>query len=134
MSIKFHLLGRPFNHYDLLQYACEPPVPFMRLYHEKLPWYIDIHARNPSGVTIHDLFDQMRDGLMVQIHNKHYFNEEMDDEDRTKIAQAFRERCAGNPSEIACGVRRVDFLKGRVIFEGLARGRNGMWEMKSRKR
>jgi hypothetical protein len=105
----------------------------MRLYHDRLPWFIDIYARNPSGVTIHDLFDQLHDTLMIQIHNKHYYNEDMDDEDRGKIARAFEGRCAGDPSEIASGVRRVDFLRGRVIFEGLARGKNGMWEMKTRK-
>jgi hypothetical protein len=29
-------------------------------------------------------------------------------------------------------VKRVDFLRGRCIFEGLVKGRNGVWEMKTR--
>jgi hypothetical protein len=108
-------------------------VHIMRLYHEKLPWYIDIRARSPSGVTIHDLFDQMHDALMVPIHNEDFYNEELDDEDQMKIALAFKERCNDNLDEIARGIRRVDFLKGRVAFEGLTRGKNGMWEIKSKK-
>jgi hypothetical protein len=134
MTIKFHHLGRPFNQYDLLQYACEPPADFIRLYHDKLPWYIDICARNPSGVTIHDLFDQLHDALMVQIRNKDFYNEELDNEDRAKVSNAFRERCGGNQAEIALGVRRIDFLRGRIVFEGLTRGKHGMWEIRARKR
>ena len=106
----------------------------MRLYHEKLPWYIDIWARNGAAITIHDLFDQLHDKLMVPITNKHYYNEELDDDDREKVNEAFKERCAGREIEIVQGVRRVDFLRGRVFFEGLSRGRHGMWELKSRKR
>jgi hypothetical protein len=105
----------------------------MRLRHDKLPWYIDIHATSPTGVTIADLFDQMYDGLMLQIHGKHYYNEDMDDEDRAKINQAFRDRCAHDPNQFAHGVRRVDFLKKHVLLEGLVRGKNGLWEMKTRK-
>lgn len=31
------------------------------------------------------------------------------------------------------GVLQVDFLGEKVIFEGLTRGRNGMWEMRTRR-
>jgi hypothetical protein len=31
------------------------------------------------------------------------------------------------------GVRRVDFLRRHVTFEGLVKGRNGMWEIKTSK-
>jgi len=108
MSVRFHHLNRPFNQYDLLQFACDPPVNSMRLYHDKLPWYIDIQARNPSGVTIYDLFDQMHDSLMEPIRDKHYYTDEMDDEDRAKIAWAFKERCGNNQNEISKGIRKID--------------------------
>jgi hypothetical protein len=134
MSVRFHDLGRHFDRNDLMQYACDPVVPFMRLYHEKLPWYIDVWAHNRTAVTIHELFDQMHDSLMLPILSKDYYNEELDDQDRLKVAEAFKDRCGGQDIEISQGVRRVDFLRGRVIFEGISRGKNGMWELKSRKR
>jgi hypothetical protein len=102
----------------------------MWLYHDKLPWYIDIEARNPSGVTIDDLFNQMHDSLMQLIRDEHYYTDEMDNEDRTKIGWAFNVRCGNNQDGISKGIRKTDYLGSRVIFEGLLRGKNGTWEMK----
>jgi hypothetical protein len=132
-AFKSNYLGRSFNYHDLRQYACSPPAEFMRLYHFKLPWYIDVHASHPSGVTIAEILDQMHKALMVQIREKHLYNEELDDGVRAKISQAFRDRCALDPqNQLTGGVRRVDFLTKHLLFEGLASGKNGMWEIRTR--
>lgn len=105
----------------------------MRLYHPKLPWYIDIHQSHPNGVTVFDILVQMHMQLMTQIQGRHYWNEELQEEDRAKIAAAFQARCDGDAQEAANGVRQIDFLGRKVLFEGLSRGKNGMWEIKTQK-
>ena len=41
--------------------------------------------------------------------------------------------CDRDLFEQGCGVKRVDFSRVLVMFEGLVEGRKGMWEMKARK-
>ena len=62
-----------------------------------------------------------------------FWNEELSEADRDKITKAWKLRCDGDAFERACGVRRVDFLRRHVVLEGLVKGRNGSWEMKTRK-
>lgn len=56
----------------------------------------------------------------------------MSDAARSRISSAWSVRCNGNAMEHGSGVRRVDFLRSRIMFEGLVPGRDGMWEMKTR--
>jgi hypothetical protein len=105
----------------------------LRLYHPRLPWYIDIYQSHPNGVTVFDILTQMHEQLMQQITGRHYWNEELEDVDRAKLGAAFQDRCNGDSTMIAGGVRKVDFLERRLLFEGLVRGRNGMWEIKTSK-
>lgn len=62
-----------------------------------------------------------------------FWNEDLDDADREKIDWAWRERVGNDIREIEKGVRRVDYLRKYCIFEGLARGKHGMWEIKLKK-
>ncbi|KZP14163.1 hypothetical protein FIBSPDRAFT_868539 [Athelia psychrophila] len=94
---------------DLMRFACEPPVLTMRLIH------------------------RCRGTLTLPITQRDFWNEEMGGKEREKIASAWRERCGIDAGERASGVRRVDYLRRDVIFEGLVKGRNGTWEMKTRK-
>jgi hypothetical protein len=71
--------------------------------------------------------------LMQPITGRHYWNEELEDVDRARLGSTFQERCRGDPAMIAAGVRRVDFLERRLDFEGLVRGKNGMWEIRTSK-
>ena len=48
------------------------------------------------------------------------------------MAECFQERVEGREDEVRRGIKRVDFLRGKVIFEGLVRTRSGMWEIKTR--
>ncbi|TFK60553.1 hypothetical protein BDN72DRAFT_828853 [Pluteus cervinus] len=132
-ALEFPNLQRLHNDLDFAQLATTPSVPTLRLYHPRLPWYIDVHQTHCNGVTVFDILTQTFAQLMVQIQGRHYWNDVLDDEDRTKIVEAYSVRCEGDQDEIGHGVLQVDFLGNKVIFEGLARGRNGMWEIKTRK-
>jgi hypothetical protein len=105
----------------------------MRLIHPRLPWYIDVHASNPTGVNLSDLFQAIWNCLRWPIQKADFWNDELSDHDRDKIGHAWRVRCDGDVFERGRGVRRVDFLRRHVVFEGLVKGRNGTWEMKTRK-
>lgn len=125
--------GRPTAMTDLTRFACEPPLFHMRLMHPYLPWYIFVTTRlNPSGITLADVLDQMHEQLMLPIQNSDFYNEEVTDSVRYDITQTFYSR-TGITGDVQIGVRRVDFLRGRVVFEGLSNARSGTFEMKSRK-
>jgi len=131
-TLRFRALERDVNPWDLTRFACEPPVPVMRLYSSHYPWYIDAESSNPAGVTLHELFSAIWVSMMTPISQGDYWNNEMDERARERIAEAWAERCEDD-EERKKGVRRVDFLMGRVILEGLVRGKEGMWEMRMKK-
>jgi hypothetical protein len=132
-TLLFHKLGRHFNEVDLAQLAAYPPAPILRLYHARLPWYIDIHQSHPSGVTVFDVLVQMSLQLQAPIHNRHYYNDTLDSEDRGALGKAYKERIKDRSGEGRRGILQVDFLREKYIFEGLIRGRQGMWEIKTRR-
>jgi hypothetical protein len=132
-TLEFPHLHRPHNDLDFAQLATSPPAPELRLYHPRLPWYIDIRQNHMNGVTVFDVLMQMFDQLDLPITGKHWWNEEIDDVMRGKMTAAYYERTASSKEETMRGVKRVDFLRGKWVFEGLVKGRNGMWEMKMRR-
>ncbi|TFK87541.1 hypothetical protein K466DRAFT_490652 [Polyporus arcularius HHB13444] len=132
-SVNFRALrDRALNNWDLMRFVCEPPLPTMRLYHERLPWYIDVEAQNPSGVTLYELFAAIHYCMWTQIKNADYYNVEMTAEARAHVAEAWAGRCRSD-EERSQGIRRVDYLMGRVIMEGIQKGKEGMFEIKTRK-
>lgn len=132
-ALNFLHLGRPHNNIDFAQLATNPPASHMRLFHPRLPWYIDIYEKHPNGVTVFDVLTQMWQELLSQITGRHYWNEDLSDVDRAAIAGSFQTRCNGDEVLVARGVTKVDYLGRRIIFEGLVRTRGGMWELKTRK-
>lgn len=127
-----YLGGRPPLDVDLAQLICTPAMNFMRLYHPRLPWYIDICATQPSGITIGELFDQMSVILDQAIVGVDLFNKDVSLVQRCNIEDAMSYRCAGDAVKLAQGVKKVDFLCDSVCMEGFAKGKNGMWEIKTR--
>ncbi|KAF8263788.1 hypothetical protein EI94DRAFT_1740109 [Lactarius quietus] len=87
----------------------------MKLYHSHLPRYIDVTTTGGVGMTFHDLFSHIQR------------------EEREKMSRAWKERCQYNQGAMSQGVKKVDYLMRDCVFIGLARGRDGMWEMKTRK-
>jgi hypothetical protein len=86
-----------------------------------------------NGVTVYDVLVQIFQQLDLPITGKHWWNEEIDDVLRGKMTAAFHDRTREHQEEAVRGVKRVDYLRGRYIFEGLMKGRNGLWEMKTRR-
>ncbi|KAF8066495.1 hypothetical protein FPV67DRAFT_1190303 [Lyophyllum atratum] len=132
-TLEFLQLRRPHNQLDFAQLATQPAAQGMRLTHPLLPWYIDIVQSHENGITIQDVVWQMYMQLDVPIMGRHWYNEELDGGTRDKMNRQFQFRTAGNAEEAGRGVKRVDYLRGRVLFEGLVRLRNGLWEVKTRK-
>jgi len=133
-TVVFRDLPRPPAQGDFTRFVCEPPLRVMRIYHSRLPWYIDAQTGlNPVGVTFTDLFNAIYQNLQIQIVDADYYNDELDDDERKRVADAYRRRCGQEQSECAKGIKRVDFLMGRVVFEGLVKGKEGRWEMKTAK-
>jgi len=135
-TILFRDLPRPPAQGEFTRFVCEPPVRFMRVYHSRMPWYVDARTdNNPVGVTFADLFNAIYHTLQMQIVDADFYNDELDDSERKRISDSYQQRCAaiGDASEPLKGVRRVDFLMGRVVFEGLVKGKEGLWEMKTAK-
>ncbi|RDB25785.1 hypothetical protein Hypma_006431 [Hypsizygus marmoreus] len=134
LDIQFLNIMRPSNDIDYLQLATNPPVDELCLWHERLPWYIHIRASQANGVTIRDVFNQMYEQLSQSIAAKDYFTKVLDSRDREDMATAFFYRCGGvraNNSRMARGMLRMDFLVFDVIFLGLAKSKDGMWEIKT---
>ncbi|KAG2156947.1 uncharacterized protein EDB93DRAFT_1079192 [Suillus bovinus] len=127
--IMIRTLGRPAVTNDLMLPSTNPPTLFMRLYHTRLPWYIDIRPMgNGSYVTLSDLLMGICQFLAGPIRNEDYYNDELDAEDREELKRAWVERCK-NKKERMEGVKRVDFLREKYMFLGLTRGKRGMWEL-----
>jgi hypothetical protein len=120
----------------LAQIATNPSTDFLRIAHPRFPWYIDIRQSQPKGVTIYDILTQTAQQMFHPIAGHHFYNEELSEDDRGVISIAFHSRCAGNAKLINRGVLRIDFLSldnQKYVFVGLSRGKNGMWEMKTRR-
>ncbi|KAF8208095.1 hypothetical protein K438DRAFT_1574893, partial [Mycena galopus ATCC 62051] len=99
----------------------------------RLPWYVDV--TNAQGVTLLDVLQTLFDELNQPIVARDFWNDEMRLQDRDRLMCAFKEQCSINgreyATEIAKGVKRVDFLGPDVIFVGLVRKKNGVWEIKT---
>ncbi|KAL4079693.1 hypothetical protein J3A83DRAFT_4356432 [Scleroderma citrinum] len=129
-SLIFRKLAHRPEPQDMSAPATDPPTTWMRLYHSRFPWYIDIVTRDGHYITLGDFFLQLSADLNKQIHRSDYYNDDLDEHDRQTLNQAYLSRCR-DETERMNGVRRVDFLRGKVFFEGLTRGKNGMWRLRS---
>lgn len=130
-TLVFRALDRQVFADDLMQPTTDPPTRFMRLYHSRLPWYIDVvPSGNGSYVTLGDLFTTLCQSLALRIGAGDYHNDELDHDDRQALKLAWDERCR-NDAERMDGVKRVDFLRGKYMFQGLTRGKNGMWQLRT---
>ncbi|KAF4622030.1 hypothetical protein D9613_009259 [Agrocybe pediades] len=125
----------PPEHWNLqmpAQLATSPPAQRLVIWHRRLPWRITIEASGPTvGVTLEDVFTGIYNQLRQQIGHHEYYTVELTSEDRDMLTAVFEARCAGNPQDVVGGVRRVDFLGRGVYFVGLAKCRDGRWELKT---
>ena len=125
-------LNRQPDIIDLCQLITSPPIHHMTIWHRKLPWKINIEARQLNGITIYDFFRQIHQQLHQPITKEDYYANELTPSDREILRTAFQIRCAMFPDNSRAGVKRIDFLGQEVCFKGLKRCRNGNWEFKTR--
>lgn len=125
-------LSRQPDIIDLCQMITSPPIHHMTLWHHKLPWKINIEARQSNGITIYDFFRQIHQQLHQPITKEDYYADELAPSDRETLRMAFQIRCAMFPDKPRAGVQRIDFLGQEVCFIGLKRRRGGRWEFKTR--
>jgi hypothetical protein len=131
-EITFMNLDRPCNSLDFCQLATTPPVDELCLWHPRLPWYIHIRASQDNGITVQDVLCQMHDHLTEPIRANHYWTVELSPKDREEIRGAFQYRCDENQKLWSKGIARIDFLRFDCVFMGLAKSRDGMWEIKTK--
>ena len=125
-------LNRQPDIIDLCQLISSPPIHYMTLWHRKLPWKINIEARQSNGITIYDFFRQIHQQLHQPITKEDYYADELAPSDREILRTAFQIRCAMFPNKSRAGVQRIDFLGQDVCFIGLKRSRGERWEFKTR--
>nr|GAT46862.1 predicted protein [Mycena chlorophos] len=102
---------RPSNETDLMQRATIQPVDHIRIMHDALPWFIDIHAQSPdNGILVKDILEQTLAALQTPITTSEYYTEVLNADDRERIAEAYRERAGGRVDVLQRGVLRVDYL------------------------
>ncbi|KAK7038972.1 hypothetical protein VNI00_010364 [Paramarasmius palmivorus] len=119
-----HDQHRDLSFADVHQLATEPTSRFMRLYHPLLPWYIDVSADDPSGITVKRVMETLVCDLSRVVLQSEVFNEKVTADERERIFVAQKGRCDGV-------MRRMDFLMNRSVFNGLERGKDGMWLIKT---
>ncbi|KAJ7644799.1 hypothetical protein FB45DRAFT_898690 [Roridomyces roridus] len=125
---------------DLMQPAVTPATTWMRLFHPRLPWWVDVRQATPNqgGVTLYDVLRSLHDELDRAIGSHHFFTEWLVKKDRYALMKAFKERCALQGGEVRSdvnkemlkGVKRVDYLGTECVFVGLVK-KNGIWEIKT---
>lgn len=130
LTLLFRELERPPVADDMDHSVTYPPTQYMRLYHSKLPWYIDIRANGASYISLADFFQQLYVALNSAVSKADFYNNELDDEDREVLTRVYFDRCT-TPEEKREGVKRVDFLRGKSEWMGLMPGKNGLWRLKT---
>ncbi|KAL1745483.1 hypothetical protein HDZ31DRAFT_36308, partial [Schizophyllum fasciatum] len=117
---------------DLFQLALQPATHEPAyLFHPRLPWIVRVRPGSPTGLTIRDVFEGLCAALHRQIRVHHLYNEVLNGDDRDAVSAAYKARCKGDHELYAEGVKRIDFMGPEVIFCGLAKARNGLWEIKT---
>ena len=64
----------------------------------------------------------MHQQLHQQIQDKRFYNEDLNEVDRTHLTFAFHSRVVGNRMLHARGILKVDFLGDMCVFKRLVRG------------
>ncbi|KAF7782918.1 hypothetical protein Agabi119p4_2294 [Agaricus bisporus var. burnettii] len=81
----------PLSTIELSQFAVTPATNYLRLFHPRLPWYIDIHS-DPDNITVADVLGEIHAQLMQPIVPRHYWNEALTHANRDEIVLAYDRR------------------------------------------
>ncbi|KAF8144202.1 hypothetical protein K438DRAFT_1486876, partial [Mycena galopus ATCC 62051] len=115
---------------ELQEEAFHPPRTTLRILHPRLPLLPidfvlphDIPDAQAAPITVADVLIAIHKILHKHITHKEWAT--VSAEDQRKVTRAFIQRCraeafnARERAEIGEGVKRVDFLLGETIFQGL---------------
>jgi hypothetical protein len=108
--------------------ASSPPLPALALRVGGLPWLFTARpdaGRSPPGnafVTVQDVLLAIYFHLRTAVKGDEY--EAVDRSRKTEIFRAFEQRVATDPVQRGRGLRRVDFLFGRLRAQGLVRAQS----------
>lgn len=126
------------------QAATEPALPYLEITHPRLPWKL-VMQPSVSGstmVTVADVLAGIYAALRTNVTASEFQmagSDPMDPGRSARITNAYQNRCARVPygearnKEMKKGLKRIDFLEGVNMFEGLANTKYGphVWSMKT---
>ena len=121
--------NRPLDFIELHESAFDPPTNRIRIVHRLLPWYIYINVQNVSIITVSALLETLYFELQKSVVHSDFWNDTINEEDRKAIHEAWRLRVGDNRALAEEGIKRVDFLRRRIVFEGLKRVGDD-WELR----
>ena len=85
-------------------------------------------GESPSFLSIY-FRDNLELGIGLQLHeiqDKHFYNENLNEVDRSLLTFTFNSWVAGNRILLARRILKVDFLGDKCVFEVLLRGARGI--------
>lgn len=103
--------------------ATSPPVRFMSIACDALPWTIQVSSSNARNLTVGDVLWSLYRGLRSKANKTDW--ERLSSDTKRRVRDAWVARCMRQQSlrqrnyEESQGLRRVDFLCGNIGFMGL---------------
>ncbi|KAF8267135.1 hypothetical protein EI94DRAFT_1802145 [Lactarius quietus] len=118
----------------LAEPASSPPLASLPIRVAGLPWHCTVRpdpklSPGHAVVTVHDvlvcLYFHLRTAVKADEYNA------MGKARRAEIYQMFERRVGDDPAQRGKGLRRVDFLGGYIIAQGLTRAqsKDGVWDV-----
>ncbi|KAF7975431.1 hypothetical protein HWV62_9557 [Athelia sp. TMB] len=100
----------------------------VRIYGSTTKWTLQIRASSSAGVTVYDVLNQLVAMLHSPVSNAE--NGAYGAEATQAATRSFYARAGVDPTAMQTGLKRLDFLGGRVIIAGLAPARdNSSWDV-----
>jgi hypothetical protein len=128
-QLKFHLSSA-----QLAEPATHPPLPTLALRVGGLPWQVVVRPdvrHSPGGaiVTVADVLSAIHINLRMHVKPDEY--KAIDKSSKVGIYDAFKRRVGNDPFQLGKGLRRIDFLCGRVFAQGLVRAqsKDNLWDV-----
>jgi hypothetical protein len=118
----------------LAEPASNPPLPTLSLRIAGLPWLVVVQpdSRLSPGsaiVTVQDVLSTIHLNLRKVVKPSEY--DAMDRDSKAALYKAFERRVGTDPVQRGKGLRRIDFLFGHVVAQGLVRAqsKDNIWDV-----
>jgi hypothetical protein len=114
----------------LAEAATDPPLPAIKLMCSALPWPIVINSAHPRvGVTVADMLNGVYFYLRLPVSEAEFHT--LPSQARAEVTMSFKNRYRRIRNDVeyerekSKGVKRIDFLMGRVQWAGLSSSKAG---------